>query len=563
MCVFPDCGARFSMSQSLNEYSAFLYHLEKNHLAFDEWCLSQSRNQTTLDAQNHEAQSIFLEWMVDHSIPRAAILDPRFMRVCKGFFSAPSPDKLRRMFLDGAKRHRSSVASRLRGAVSLAVDSGTHHGLKTTACVLVNGGEAIAWSCPEQTQASEQGYVDLLKEELDALKESAVNVKHVVSDNAAAIKNAARSLCCDRGMYFTACACHTLQLAVNFYMKQTNFASATEEFHNLEVWKPCQTRWWSSIDCLQRVANDDGRPLDIRAKADRILKQYKTTRLVGRSLERDDCSIIQAVNLWMRLMEDVSRDFALVLRDRLFRMLEPVHVFLACVANPAVDWVGTRQMSFLKEIAVTFLRHLLKGDSRFEADRIEDDVNVMLRGEYSAQMKESLPKFKSMRRFWGDADMFERVPAVAQGATLCCDAVASEASCERFFSGLKYIYTDLRTNLSHEQMQAEAVMRGRSKKSEKRERSDETDESFFEKEWKISFFDQFLHPRFAREVVRLYALKLRLNLLHDEPRRVKVNNLSVSNKNAKFVRHTEAPLQLEVDGTSYCVAEPGFAFSLV
>eukprot|EP00760_Papus_ankaliazontas_P010225 PhM_4_TR14227/c5_g1_i2/m.66652 len=194
---------------------------------------------------------------------------------------------------------------------------------------------------------------------------------------------------------------------------------------------------------------------------------------------------------------------------------------------------------------------------------IEQDLDVLIRGDYSAQMKENVSTHKTMRQFWGSVDMFERVPAVAQGVLLCCDAVAREASCERFFSGMKFLYTDLRTNLAHNQLQAESVLRGRSKKlSKKSERVRSPDEDFFEKEWKISFYDQFLPPRFAVEVARLYALKLRLNLVHDKPCRVRVKDLPTSRDMAKFVRHTEAPLKLEVDGASYCVAEPGFVFSL-
>ena len=59
--------------------------------------------------------------------------------------------------------------------------------------------------------------------------------------------------------------------------------------------------------------------------------------LVGKLIERDDCTVSSALRMWIRLSDEAPRPLCMVLMDRLMPTLSPVHLLVALL-SPRVNW---------------------------------------------------------------------------------------------------------------------------------------------------------------------------------------------------------------------------------
>ena len=378
--------------------------------------------------------------------------------------------KINNLLIDLKDKLRLEMCAHVRGSfVSMAMDSGTIHGRTTSAICILHDGQAFTWNVVEMVDGcTASAYNALLGTVVSELKQMHVTVVHIVSGAGSAIKKAVREFTKAGNMIGSLSTAHALQLVMEQVLTLGKKDDILEIASRCPTFRaPVPTRWWSSLNEVQQVIKcsnwNDYTQKGILQEWDKRFEMYQ---VVGRLLERNDCTIGAALRLWLALTAKAEEGHKVHLNDRLIRVMS-AHL-LCGVLSPAVKW-GTISTSIKKRLHETCVPLVLSLSSDMPSvthssiwsefnswflDSCLLDERAMVR---SAQGK------SAFAGFWGNFVVVDKVPHLAHAAQKVAVACASEAACERLFSSTSFIHSDLRARLRQDLVEAESAIRCRVK----------------------------------------------------------------------------------------------------
>lgn len=363
-----------------------------------------------------------------------------------------------------ASMESASVAACVGKVCTVCADLGTTNHLHTLAITVVsrdsNSTNVFSMGCAVMESTTADKLLPVLDKVIKRLRTAGARVGIIVTDNGRNMVRAAKDT---YNILDIRCFVHSGQLYIRasvMTLPQVVKAENILKNFSKKCYLPCQTRWWSLLDCLERFAkmlrntNGDGETIGAVDAAIKILAHY---RVLGRLMECDNCSILSGMELFYQMSKLVGHDDD-KFRGRVAEMSTEV-IVAAAAMHPENPWVEEQHFNILPNI--------IKNVAMVVLDKNDKNLNELL----SKQLDDELLKLCSKRVVVIDGKPFWR--SIATAASLknlsalwevfelsCC----SEASTERYFSRQALAHTRLRASMKPDLVFAIAGIKNRDKR---------------------------------------------------------------------------------------------------
>lgn len=398
-------------------------------------------------------------WFCDHSIPLSAANDATFRRNWMSGNNINS--KALRVTIVGmwSDMEKANVDASANTYCTVCADLGTTQSMHTLAMTVVSRTDKIthvfAAGCTAVVESKAATLHPLIDRLVARLRAARAIVTCIVTDNGRNVAAAARMNLTTEEVR---CFIHSSQLYINdTVMKSSVVALADAELkkESKTRYLACPTRWWSLLACLERLLRDLYRAQasaaligKIKAAVD-LLQQY---RVLGRIMERDDCSILGGMELFFQ-MGSLAGGNQKEFRKRVCLMLTNTLVAAAALQPGALSGVTGIQLATIKNVVVSVAQHMIPGS---EKNAIFNEITSVITGQFTPE---------SGVAFWDDTSIRCSLPILGNVMQLLKYSCCSEASTERYFSRQGLVHTALRASMSEDLVMASAGLKCRNKRT--------------------------------------------------------------------------------------------------
>eukprot|EP00759_Apiculatamorpha_spiralis_P029921 PhF_6_TR31828/c1_g3_i2/m.47069 len=417
--VQHECGRPFKMKTGSDCFS-HCDHLNKQHtISFECWKAAQVAKLQAANptlhrftvSQTADAYRVVIEWAVDHGVPREALLDDRFRRISHGLEAEPpkSRETLNDAVIGVSNLEKQEITTLINHqTVSLCVDGGSTHDLHTLAVVVVCKGVAYPFALMEiGSGETAESYKDIILKICADVKSSGAKVQHICA------KKWAKEV----GAFFTICMVHCLNLVMKRILDLEASQTIIELGKQWKKWKPpVATRWWSTFDEIERAKNSDDLDLATRARMDKWLTEHVPYRISGRYMEKNCCTVGDALYKWVDLIDKTTSNLHYVyLVDRLIRVMQEEHLLLITL-SPKVQfsdtrWKGPGLKSWIKGEVLPLILNLYSTLPQEDQGSLENNIDEELNEWLAGDCARTCPpkEGQSFTSYWNDTyvtDMF-------------------------------------------------------------------------------------------------------------------------------------------------------------